>query len=918
MSVLSSPRLEPQGSPEPRIKAPSPASKFLLASTVSSLFRYRKTSLTLAIVLTYVISFVVVSYTTNVAQVALPDDAADIILLQQSWLHLQKISASPHPYSSLANDEVHAYILAQVKLLLVNSYTEYADDKDNKILFNQRNVFNSADKENRVIYYESNNVLARVNGTDPTLPALLISAHFDSVPSAYGTTDDGMGIASMLALLEHFSLASTPQPLRTVVFNFNNNEEFGLLGATAFFNHHYSENVAYFINLEGTGAGGKAILFRATDYGVSSYYSAVRSPFGSSIFQQGFSNGLVHSETDYKVYKEHGLRGVDIAFYKPRSIYHTAGDSIQGSDKHSLWHMLSTAKDYVEEVVGQAEVNDNLDTPVFFDLLGKVFVTLPASALSTLNVIALTVVPLLVLLLLLVVLKRGTWSVSVTDTIWFPLSIGASVFITHAATQSFFGSNPLVVSADYVTPVAVASAIFLLSNYAALSLLTYALPVHNEKLVYILELTFVLWVVLLKSVVEANGDKAAHSGEYAYTAVFLCFSGAAIIGLVGLSIKRTQNYEPEAENGETVPLLEEETIVYSDEPPTLKHDVKNTVSSLRYLTYDWSLQFLVLAPVSLVVYSCGDLVFQGLHQTSQESALATTMLHKFTVLIAVAWSLPFLPFVVKFNRYLVYFLVLTALFGSFSILHEPPFSKDSPLKLRFLQAVDKRGATVEVYGREGFVRAVVEDLPSVKESGQNVTCVAARDGSETCYYEGPGPKAHSVDVEILKNGSEIVAPFEPLSGEVKLHALQNRNCVIRFNTTGYPEAGVVSPVKSITIYQDKNSTASPKTDLKWDGGHVDKLGNYVYRDMNGIDQLLLHKLSWDQWYHLGVQWIPNFRDDYAMQTTTALGVSVQCYYGEADAESVPAYTELVQYSPKLVSIANMASGLVVVNQYFEF
>lgn len=93
-------------------------------------------------------------------------------------------------------------------------------------------------------------------------------------------------------------------------------------------NHPWFNKVGYFINLEGTGAGGKAILFRGTDYGIVKYFNKVRYPYASSIFQQGFANSLIHSETDYKVYREAGLRGLDLAFLS-RDLYHTAEDNIK-------------------------------------------------------------------------------------------------------------------------------------------------------------------------------------------------------------------------------------------------------------------------------------------------------------------------------------------------------------------------------------------------------------------------------------------------------------------------------------------------------------------------------------------------------------------------------------------------------------
>ena len=62
------------------------------------------------------------------------------------------------------------------------------------------------------------------------MPAVLFSAHFDSVSTAPGATDDGMGVVSLLQLVNYFS---HNRPKRDVIFNINNAEEDGLYGAMA-------------------------------------------------------------------------------------------------------------------------------------------------------------------------------------------------------------------------------------------------------------------------------------------------------------------------------------------------------------------------------------------------------------------------------------------------------------------------------------------------------------------------------------------------------------------------------------------------------------------------------------------------------------------------------------------------------------
>ena len=102
----------------------------------------------------------------------------------------------------------------------------------------------------------------------------MLSAHYDSVSTAPGTTDDSMGIVTLLQMVEHFA---KHRPKRAVIFNFNNNEESGLNGAHtyvfgydsrgsihvlySFLQHPWADISDVFLNLEGAAAGGWDLSF---------------------------------------------------------------------------------------------------------------------------------------------------------------------------------------------------------------------------------------------------------------------------------------------------------------------------------------------------------------------------------------------------------------------------------------------------------------------------------------------------------------------------------------------------------------------------------------------------------------------------------------------------------------------------------
>ena len=80
------------------------------------------------------------------------------------------------------------------------------------------------------VYFEGTNILVKIDGTSNTAggDGVLFSSHYDSVATAPGSTDDGMGVATLLQLVQYFS---KNRPLRTAIFNINNGEEDGLHGA---------------------------------------------------------------------------------------------------------------------------------------------------------------------------------------------------------------------------------------------------------------------------------------------------------------------------------------------------------------------------------------------------------------------------------------------------------------------------------------------------------------------------------------------------------------------------------------------------------------------------------------------------------------------------------------------------------------
>ena len=106
------------------------------------------------------------------------------------WL---QITARPHPYLSHANDRVRSYLLSRIKSL--DSDIEIIDDLNSTVVY--------APRPGAGAYFEGTNILVKVPGSNKhDSNAVLFSAHYDSVSSAPGATDNGIGAVAALHFLE--------------------------------------------------------------------------------------------------------------------------------------------------------------------------------------------------------------------------------------------------------------------------------------------------------------------------------------------------------------------------------------------------------------------------------------------------------------------------------------------------------------------------------------------------------------------------------------------------------------------------------------------------------------------------------------------------------------------------------------------
>lgn len=761
--------------------------KMNIGGFFANLFKFRKTSLT---VLTFLTFLIIIVLQDIAAYISLLPPKNEPVLLSRAWDHLQVISSLKHPLSSHANDYLHDYLKNAIEEMVeAVPFIEMACDREDNhtIYINQHDVFDKTNDDNRIIYYESSNLLVKLQGADASLPGILVSSHFDSVPTSFGTTDDGMGVASMLAALQRFTELGK-QPLRTVVFNFNNNEEFGLLGAESFIQHKWFKDVKFFINLEGTGAGGQPILFRGTDKTVIDWYNSVTKPFANSIFQEGFKSGFIGSQTDYHVYEQNGLRGLDIAFYLPRSFYHTIRDSIKYTSKGSLWMMITNVLDILTEVAdSSSEYSSDLGYSIYFDILNMWFFNVSLNTLFGLNVILLTLVPIINFILLLIISKRKTWFIGLRGWCRFPFSLFLSYYALGFTTQYLYNLNPLLVSVDYYSPIIMLFCIAILISYIVLNLANRLMPVHDQKLVILLESNVISWISVVWMTFKIN--RFSNICGYPLTIIYVLSSLATIIGLLTMAFRnspaykqkttatvygssngnsnhddivQTQSFDnsdpsdageshnsprihnisdiPESHNDENQPLLNETTIIFDHETRnSFMHRLKqNAINSLQF---DWLLQFIILVPLSaFFIYTEGRLVIDALHETVQENKSYDDAVWNSLILFSGSLAIIMTPFLHKLNFVAVQVVFLLLIYSSVLSHYSVPYDENTPIKLRYVKTFDINTNTSmsNVYGRYGYIADILEEVPYIDES--EISCTSFNtSGTETCSYPGNRP-----------------------------------------------------------------------------------------------------------------------------------------------------------------------------------
>jgi hypothetical protein len=286
--------------------------------------------------------------------------------------HLQVIAHKLHPIGSPAHIEVRTYILQELATMGLRPEVQTTT------------VVNHTGTP--LIAGTVHNIVARLQGTEQS-KALLLVAHYDSVPTGPGASDDGAAVAAMLETLRALK-ASTP--LRNdIIFLFTDGEEAGLLGATAFVDEHpWTKDVGLVLNFEARGTGGSSLMFETSDENgwlIQEFAQAAPYPVANSLSYEIYK--LLPNDTDFTRFKEAGWAGFNFAYIDGFLRYHTALDSVEKLDERSLQHHGSYLLALTRHFGNLSLDRTRSSNAVYFNALGSTLVVYSQSWVLPLNVL---------------------------------------------------------------------------------------------------------------------------------------------------------------------------------------------------------------------------------------------------------------------------------------------------------------------------------------------------------------------------------------------------------------------------------------------------------------------------------------------------------------------------------------------------
>jgi hypothetical protein len=311
---------------------------------------------------------------------------------ERAMRHVESLASQPRPVGSAAHDRARDYLIGELRGLGLEPQVQV--------------VTTHWARRGRTLAARVENVVARLPGTAPG-GVVLLMAHYDSRALTPGAGDDASGTAALLETAR--TLRQVQRPENDLVFLFTDGEELALLGAKAFAEEHpWAKEVEVVFNFEARGNRGRALMFEAGPGNLREARNllAAPDPVASSLSSEVYRR--MPNDTDFTVFRERGIPGLNFAFIGGHPAYHSMLDTPQRLSRGSLQQLgdyaVAMATRYGTIDLSQRTLKD----AVYFNPFGSWLVVYPAGWVMPLTVAA----ALATLAALVLARQRGlaTWT----------------------------------------------------------------------------------------------------------------------------------------------------------------------------------------------------------------------------------------------------------------------------------------------------------------------------------------------------------------------------------------------------------------------------------------------------------------------------------------------------------------------------
>jgi Peptidase family M28 len=272
---------------------------------------------------------------------------------------VREIAQRPHPAGSPGNARVREYLIGRFGALGIHAEVLTA-------------TVARTNRRGPRAFAIVHDIVARIPGTRST-GALMLVAHYDSVPNGPGAADDGLSVAAILEAMR--ALRTGPALRNDLIVLLTDGEELGMLGAKAFVeNYAQLADVKVVLNFEMRGNRGASQMFQTSpgnDWLISQFASAAPHPRATSLASAIYRR--LPNDTDFTIFLGAGKAGLNFAGIGGLPSYHTRLDSAERVSRRTLQHqgsyVLSLARRF-----GDADLANprGLDDSVYFTIGGDI------------------------------------------------------------------------------------------------------------------------------------------------------------------------------------------------------------------------------------------------------------------------------------------------------------------------------------------------------------------------------------------------------------------------------------------------------------------------------------------------------------------------------------------------------------------